>query len=168
MIEQYDRLKKRNAFMEQYKKEKIFENGLEEFDDARWVSLSNFAPRAQEGDRATAQDLLNEYKACESADYITYVSPTNNPGVQRYFIVNPNYRARRIRGIIYMPCHLFCPHPSLYDLVYHSILLSSLYTVLNLFICRSHRNYPTHESKSSFYDSTETETTEQNSRNAGF
>ena len=35
MIDQFDRLLKRNAFMEQYKKEKMFENGLEEFDDAR-------------------------------------------------------------------------------------------------------------------------------------
>lgn len=58
MIDQFDRLKKRNAFLEQYKKEKMFENGLGEFDDAK----------------ATAEELLKEYKACESADYITYVS----------------------------------------------------------------------------------------------
>jgi hypothetical protein len=36
MLDQFDRLKKRNAFLEQYKKERIFENGLEEFDDARY------------------------------------------------------------------------------------------------------------------------------------
>lgn len=35
MIDQFDRLRKRNAFIEQYKKEKAFENGMEEFDDAR-------------------------------------------------------------------------------------------------------------------------------------
>lgn len=35
MLDQYDKLKKRNAFLDQYKKEKVFENGLEEFDDAR-------------------------------------------------------------------------------------------------------------------------------------
>ena len=35
MLDQFDRLKRRNAFLEQYKKEKLFENGLEEFDDAR-------------------------------------------------------------------------------------------------------------------------------------
>lgn len=58
MLDQFDRLKRRNAFLEQYKKEKMFENGLEEFDDAR----------------ATCEELLKEYKACESADYITYVS----------------------------------------------------------------------------------------------
>ncbi|TFK55014.1 tubulin-domain-containing protein [Heliocybe sulcata] len=58
MLDQYDRLRKRNAFLDQYKKERMFENGLEEFDDAR----------------ATAEELLKEYKACESPDYITYVS----------------------------------------------------------------------------------------------
>jgi len=65
MIDQFDRLRKRNAFLEQYKKEKVFENGLEEFDDAR----------------ATAEELLKEYKACESADYITYgATDTAEPG----------------------------------------------------------------------------------------
>ena len=38
MLDQFDRLKKRNAFLEQYKKERMFENGLEEFDDARYGS----------------------------------------------------------------------------------------------------------------------------------
>ncbi|TFY80433.1 hypothetical protein EWM64_g3580 [Hericium alpestre] len=47
ILDQFDRLRKRNAFLEQYKKEKMFENGLEEFDDAR----------------ATAEELLKEYKA---------------------------------------------------------------------------------------------------------
>ncbi|RDB24116.1 Tubulin gamma chain [Hypsizygus marmoreus] len=58
MLDQYDRLRKRNAFMEQYKKEKLFEDGLEEFDLAR----------------ATCEDLIKEYKACESPDYISYQS----------------------------------------------------------------------------------------------
>ncbi len=38
MLDQFDRLRKRNAFLEQYKKEKLFENGLEEFDESRSVS----------------------------------------------------------------------------------------------------------------------------------
>ena len=38
MIDQFDRLRRRNAFMEQYKKEKIFENSLAEFDDARYMA----------------------------------------------------------------------------------------------------------------------------------
>jgi tubulin gamma len=37
MLDQYDRLKKRNAFMEMYKKEKMFEDSLEEFNVARYV-----------------------------------------------------------------------------------------------------------------------------------
>ncbi|KAH7107781.1 tubulin gamma chain [Auriculariales sp. MPI-PUGE-AT-0066] len=58
MIDQYDRLRSRKAFLEQYKKEKIFENGLEEFDDAR----------------ATVDELVKEYRACETPEYITYGS----------------------------------------------------------------------------------------------
>ena len=84
MIDQFDRLRKRNAFVEQYKKEKMFENGLEEFDDARCVCIPCFYPsvcRAAAEFRlvsATAEELLKEYKACESPDYITYVSVTPN------------------------------------------------------------------------------------------
>jgi len=43
-------------FLDQYKKEKMFANGLEEFDESR----------------ATVEELLNEYKACESPEYVTY------------------------------------------------------------------------------------------------
>lgn len=60
MLDQYDKLRKRGAFLEQYKKENMFENGLEEFDDAR----------------ATCDELIKEYKACEGSDYISYVSPS--------------------------------------------------------------------------------------------
>ncbi|KAF8636557.1 hypothetical protein AX17_003369 [Amanita inopinata Kibby_2008] len=65
MLDQFDRLRRRNAFLEQYKKEKMFENGLEEFDDAR----------------ATCEELLKEYRACESPDYITYGSQENDQAV---------------------------------------------------------------------------------------
>jgi hypothetical protein len=34
-VQQYDRFRSRNAFLDQYKKEPMFENGLEEFDSAR-------------------------------------------------------------------------------------------------------------------------------------
>ncbi len=78
MLDQFDRLKKRNAFLEQYKKERIFENGLEEFDDARYVScygvLRDHHQTIHVVIRATADELLKEYKACESPDYISYVS----------------------------------------------------------------------------------------------
>ena len=42
MLDQFDRLRKRNAFLEQYKKEKVFQDGLEEFDDAKCVSVLLF------------------------------------------------------------------------------------------------------------------------------
>ncbi|EJD41483.1 tubulin gamma chain [Auricularia subglabra TFB-10046 SS5] len=52
MLDQYDRLRNRGAFLDQYRKEKPFA------DDAR----------------ATVDELLREYKACESPDYISYGS----------------------------------------------------------------------------------------------
>jgi len=69
MLDQFDRLRRRNAFLEQYKKEKMFENGLEEFDDARYVATHNIADRYTFiSFRATCEELLKEYKACESPD----------------------------------------------------------------------------------------------------
>lgn len=61
MLDQYDRLRKRNAFLDQYKKEPIFQNDLSEFDESR----------------ATVDELLREYKACESPDYISYGTATD-------------------------------------------------------------------------------------------
>lgn len=58
ILKQYDLLRKRGAYIEQYKKEDMFRNGLEEFDDSRNV----------------VQELIEEYKACE-----TPVSPPSPP-----------------------------------------------------------------------------------------
>ncbi|KAL1925620.1 uncharacterized protein VTP21DRAFT_503 [Calcarisporiella thermophila] len=54
--DQYDRLRRRNAFLEQYRKESLFADGLEEFDESRQV----------------VQELINEYQACESPDYVSH------------------------------------------------------------------------------------------------
>ena len=54
-MDQYDRLRKRNAFLDQYRREAIFEHGLEEFDSSREV----------------VSDLIQEYEAAEGADYIS-------------------------------------------------------------------------------------------------
>ena len=35
-VSQYDKLRKRNAFLEQYRREPMFADGLEEFDSARY------------------------------------------------------------------------------------------------------------------------------------
>lgn len=70
-MSQYDILRKKNAFIDQYRKEPMFEDGLEEFDDAREV----------------AQALLDEYLACERADYIVRrarCAPADDrPGLRR-------------------------------------------------------------------------------------
>lgn len=42
MVDQFDRLMKRKAFLDQYKKEKWFADGLGEFDEARYVSSSHY------------------------------------------------------------------------------------------------------------------------------
>ncbi|TPX35140.1 hypothetical protein SmJEL517_g02387 [Synchytrium microbalum] len=61
--DQYDRLRKRNAFLEQYRREPLFADGLEEFDSSREV----------------VQELINEYEACESPDYVNW-DPTMAAG----------------------------------------------------------------------------------------
>ncbi|OLL23198.1 Tubulin gamma chain [Neolecta irregularis DAH-3] len=59
LADQYDKLKKRNAFLDQYKKEPMFTDGLEEFDVSRVV----------------VEDVIKEYEAAETSDYLTY-NPT--------------------------------------------------------------------------------------------
>lgn len=56
LLVQYDRLKKHNAFIDNYKKEPMFAENLDEFDNAREV----------------VQSLVDEYKASERADYATW------------------------------------------------------------------------------------------------
>lgn len=54
-MDQYDRLRKRNAFLDQYRREPMFEHGLEEFDASREV----------------VADLIKEYEAAERDDYVS-------------------------------------------------------------------------------------------------
>ncbi len=56
-VDQYDKFRKRNAFLEQYRRESMFADGLEEFDACREV----------------VTDLIAEYEACESPDYVNWV-----------------------------------------------------------------------------------------------
>lgn len=73
MLDQYDRLRKRNAFLEQYKKEDMFANGLEEFDDSRSVHpILCTGLEALLTTRRVVQELTEEYRACESPDYVNY------------------------------------------------------------------------------------------------
>lgn len=61
IVRQYDGMRKRNAFMEGYKKTVPFSEGLSEFDEAREV----------------VQDLIQEYEEAESVDYL---NPTPEAG----------------------------------------------------------------------------------------
>ena len=54
----YDRIRKRNAFMENYRREPMFADNLDEFDDARDV----------------VTDLRDEYAAAETDDYVDWGS----------------------------------------------------------------------------------------------
>lgn len=60
LLTQYDLIKKRNAFLDQYRREPMFAESLDEFDSAR----------------ATVADLVEEYRACERPDYVQYGIPT--------------------------------------------------------------------------------------------
>merc|ERR1712224_1057298 len=55
-IKQYEKLRSRNAFLENYRQEPMFADGLEEFDRAKEVVMS----------------LSDEYKAAETEDYIKW------------------------------------------------------------------------------------------------
>ena len=54
-LTQYDKLMRRRAFLDNYEQHSMFKNDLAEFDDSREI----------------LEGLAEEYKACESADYIT-------------------------------------------------------------------------------------------------
>ncbi|KAF1946020.1 tubulin-domain-containing protein [Clathrospora elynae] len=59
IVAQYSTLRKRNAFLESYKREVPFKDGLGEFDEAKEVVLG----------------LIAEYEEAEDADYLTKESP---------------------------------------------------------------------------------------------
>jgi tubulin gamma len=57
-LSQYDKLRKRRAFLESYLSEKMFDGQLDEFDESRQVVV----------------DLIDEYKAAEKSDYMSFAS----------------------------------------------------------------------------------------------
>ncbi|KAJ1952419.1 gamma-tubulin [Dispira parvispora] len=63
-LDQYDRLRKRNAFLDQFRREQMFANDLSEFDESRDI----------------VQDLINEYRACQSPDYLQLNPAKNETG----------------------------------------------------------------------------------------
>jgi tubulin gamma len=64
ILSQYDRLMKRQAFLEQYRKYPMFADGLAEFDEAR----------------AVVMECIQEYEDAEREDYLTKDVGTESGG----------------------------------------------------------------------------------------
>lgn len=62
IVRQYDGMRKRNAFMEGYKKTAPFSESLAEFDEARQV----------------VTDLISEYESAEDANYLNPDEPATS------------------------------------------------------------------------------------------
>ncbi len=62
VLKQYEKLRKRNAFVDNYKKEAMFRDNLEEFDDSKEV----------------VEQLIHEYMAAEQKNYMDYGIDDNN------------------------------------------------------------------------------------------
>lgn len=63
LLGQYDRIRSRNAFLDNYRRELLFQDSLDEFDNAR----------------ETVQSLVDEYRACERPDYVDFGLETAKP-----------------------------------------------------------------------------------------
>jgi tubulin gamma len=59
IVLQFDRLRKRNAFLDTYKRHETFRDGFGEFDTSKEIVM----------------DLINEYEEAERADYLTGAQP---------------------------------------------------------------------------------------------
>ena len=64
IVVQYEKMRKRNAFLEQYKKEDPFKEGLGEFDEAKDVVLDC----VQEYEQAEREDYLDPVGASDGAE----------------------------------------------------------------------------------------------------
>lgn len=62
-MKQYEKLRKRNAFLDNYKKEPMFQDNLDDFDDSK----------------EAVESLIAEYKAAESKNYLDW----GQDGMQR-------------------------------------------------------------------------------------
>lgn len=67
IVLQYDKMRKRNAYLEGYKKEAMFADGLGEFDEAR----------------AVVMDLIADYEEAELETYIDPVQATKEGGREK-------------------------------------------------------------------------------------
>lgn len=62
LLHQYDRIRSRNAFLDNYRREPVFADSLDEFDHSR----------------ETVQNLIDEYRACERHDYVEFGTASSN------------------------------------------------------------------------------------------
>lgn len=85
---QYDKLRKREAFMGQYKKIAMFADDFSEFDNSREV----------------VQQLCDEYRAAETPEYISYGTPGAPPAASMvrgcaHVLVNVRERGKFCGGV---------------------------------------------------------------------
>ena len=71
-LRQYEKLRKREAFLDQFKKVAIFQDNLDEFDASREV----------------LQQLVDEYAAATTPDYINWGSSAPQPPQQVTFFLS--------------------------------------------------------------------------------
>lgn len=86
-LDQYDKLRKREAFLDQFKKEKMFCDNLEEFDISRNV----------------VQDVIDEYRAATREDYFKWTGESR----RKFTIRNTRHTLSRSRSreSDYENCH---------------------------------------------------------------
>ena len=65
LLKQYDKIKSRNAFLDNYRREAVFQHSLDEFDHSREV----------------VQNLVEEYRACERPDYVNFGMQAGMPAM---------------------------------------------------------------------------------------
>ncbi|GBG32401.1 Tubulin gamma chain [Hondaea fermentalgiana] len=80
-IRSYDRLRKRNAFLENYRQQPMFADTLEEFDSAREIVSS----------------LAEEYHASESPDYVNW---GQDPVAQQHGLTAPQDAEAKNQGLV--------------------------------------------------------------------
>lgn len=62
IVKQYEILKKKNVFLFNFKKEAMFQDNFDEFDDSKEV----------------VENLISEYKATENANYLQNLDESQN------------------------------------------------------------------------------------------
>jgi tubulin gamma len=75
----YDKIRKKGAFLDMYRKEPMFRDDLDEFDSSRCAlqrleHIAVFANLGSSVAREVVQSLIDEYKAAETSEYVHWGS----------------------------------------------------------------------------------------------